>query len=215
MRIYLSASALPSTLSAWDAVALTASLSTVLPAAFRLARVRSGAGLSAGTQTSLLASAVCWVWYSAQAGLPVAAMSSLLFVALFAALASFAFFAGGARDTPGPPLLIVVAVAAAYLLGGLVAVAVTLGAVPLVTEIPQLRLLVRGDAPALSIPAYFFAAVRALAWLPYAFVERDLATALHSLSTLTVAVLIIGMLLLSRRRMRAAVGCVDRRPRLR
>jgi hypothetical protein len=157
-------------------------------------KVRTGAGLSVGTQTAQLALGLCWLGYYLHAELAVAVFTGVVSLSVYATLTLLAFARGGVRDTPYPLLVILGSVAAGSVLFGSFGAALALGLSPVVAEAPQIRSLLRRDAYALSRGAYLAGFFEAAAWLPYALIQQDLAVALWSSSALAVTFTILALL---------------------
>jgi hypothetical protein len=138
-----------------------------------------------------------WLWYSLDQHLWVSGVSCAVYLPYSVALLSICLARQGTRDSLSPFYVLLSAVTLAYVLGGPTALAVVLGTAPL-AEIPQIRGVIRSDAPALSSLAYGLVVLRTLPWLPYALQHSDLAITLW-VATCTAVNITMCMVLVSKR----------------
>jgi len=112
-------------------------------------------------------------------------VSCALFVPYSVALLAVCVLRGGIADGLKPLYILVAAVTVSSFLGGATALAIVLGLAPL-AELPQIRGVLQGDAPALSTVAYGLVVLRTVPWLPYALEHLDLALGLWIVTCLAV-----------------------------
>lgn len=83
-----------------DALVVLATAAVVGPALVRAFRLRTGAGLSAGTQSAALAMGCIWLGYYMHAGLHLAVVTGSASLVMYLTLTFLAWRSGGERDTP-------------------------------------------------------------------------------------------------------------------
>lgn len=155
---------------------LSASLASLLPAAWRLYRNPTPDGLSFSSSCSYVISGIAWLFYSFVSGLAVSVVSSAL--SLVVSLATLHTQLKGRHiDDRSAPVLLFLSVVASLSIAGLPGLALILGLAPL-TELRQSLAIVKKDAPALSLLSYGSVFFRTLPWVPYAVKHVDLAIGL-------------------------------------
>jgi hypothetical protein len=115
-------------LGASDLLIVAATFAVAGSALSRAWRIRSGDGLSAGSQAAQLALGICWLGYYIHAGLHAAIFTGTVSLFVYATLTALAFARGGARDTPYPLIAILAAVTVGTALFGATGAAIALGA---------------------------------------------------------------------------------------